>query len=99
MDPSLERLRVLLVRELREGKPDREPTIIIEQTGPGGPVHLYVIWSEWGELPVEDRAMVILKAYEEVEGTDKALEVTLALGLRAEEAPRFGIELTDLVGA
>lgn len=91
-DPVVEELKNRLIEELRSDAPSREPYIIIEEKGPGRPVYIYVIWAKWGELSFEERASIILSAYEEVEGVEQVLEVGMALGLRPDEAPRFGIE-------
>ncbi len=91
-DPTVEELKSHLIEELRSDGPGREPYIIIQEKGPGRPINLYVIWEKWGELSFEERASIILSAYEEVEGVEQVLEVGMALGLRPDEAPRFGIE-------
>lgn len=93
IDANMERLRRLLVEELQgSNAPGREPVIIIESESSKGPTHLYVIWSEWGDIPLDERSKVILNAFEEAMGIEFVLDVTLALGLRPDEAPRFGIE-------
>jgi hypothetical protein len=96
-DPTLESLKARLIQELREGSPGKEPHIIIEGGEFGRPVRLYVVWKEWGDMSLEDRSQIILSAYQEVEGIEKVLEVTLAMGLRPDEAPRFGLNIEEIL--
>ena len=79
------------------GQPDpsvAEPIIIetVDRLRPQQvPTHLYVIWSEWEDLPSRRRSEMIMDAYESVKGRTWALNVTLAMGLTPEEAQRLGI--------
>jgi hypothetical protein len=67
--------------------------VIVEEGGQGGrPIHLYVIWNDWGGLTLRERSEIIMDAYKEVKGDQAVLNVSVAMGLKAEEAKRMGIE-------
>ena len=68
-----------------------QPVILEERAGTGQPLHLYVIWDEWANLPQVERSEVIMDAFEDLFGQPKSLEVTVAMGLTAPEADRLGI--------
>ncbi len=53
--------------------------------------HVRVVWDQWGSLIEEERAAVIIQAYERVEGSQKADNISVALGIRSQEAAIFGI--------
>jgi hypothetical protein len=66
------------------------PNIIEEQT-PRGPIHVTVIWDEWRDLAAEQRGRIILDAYREALGEEKARTISIAMGLTPAEAMRLGI--------
>ncbi|MDQ2730731.1 MAG: hypothetical protein M3Y56_03650, partial [Armatimonadota bacterium] len=66
--------------------------IIVEESGPNSPVHLYVIWSDWAELNQQERSEIIMEAFEDVNGLENVLNVTVAMGLTPVEAKRMHIE-------
>ncbi len=68
-----------------------QPVIIEENAGANQPVHIYVIWDEWQQLPQLDRSEIIMDAYEERYGQQQSLNVTVAMGLTPTEADRLGI--------
>lgn len=88
--PGEEELRKLLEEELRDPQDNGEPEIIIEHPSPGT-IHLYVIWSRWGDLEQIVRSRVILDAFTEVRDEAEALQVTVAMGLTRSEADRMGV--------
>lgn len=69
------------------------PEIYIERRGGFRPVHLYVVWDEWGSLGQRERSEAILEAFERARGRDEALEVSVAMGLTQQESQRLGIPL------
>lgn len=73
-----------------------EPVIVLENQGQQTPAHLYVIWSEWGQLTQLERSEIALEAYREAKGSDLASHLRVALGLTAAEAERMGIEYAPL---
>lgn len=87
-------LKKRLIDEWRE-EPGPEPRPdIVEETEGDRTVHIYVTWDDWGTLSQEDRSEIIMDAYEEAAGPQKALEVTVAMGLSHREAKRMGITAT-----
>lgn len=66
---------------------------IIEQPGPSGALHLYVIWDKWAGIPQIERSEVILGAYKDVRGVEAAATVTVAAGLTKKEAKELGVHL------
>lgn len=91
---NTERLLELLYQEWRAQRPGEGEPLIIEESPRAGdrPNHLYVVWSEWGNLTPIERSRLILQAYEKYRGRDLATSVTLAMGLVPDEARRMGIE-------
>ena len=53
--------------------------------------HVYVIWDRWGDLDPEERTAVIIQAYENAEGVGTADNISVALGVRPQEARVFGL--------
>jgi len=90
--PEAEVLRKRLREEwARDEDNDEEPVIIEERDRPNQPSHLYVIWSDWSSLSIEERSEIILDVYEEIRGREAVLDVTVALGLTPLEAERMRI--------
>jgi hypothetical protein len=82
------------IRNPQEGM--AEPVIVLESQGQQAPNHLYVIWSEWGQLTQLERSEIALEAYSEAKGVSSARNIRVALGLTPEEAARMGIEYAPL---
>jgi len=88
------KLKDALVEEWRHPRSDRpQPLIAEEGGGPGQPIHLYVIWDEWAELDMQDRSEIIMDSYQEVRSPEKALEVTIAMGMTQAESEKFGLKI------
>ncbi len=89
--PLAEALLQRLVEEMRQpSELSSEPVLIVEER-PSHVVELYVVWSEWLGLSMEERSEIIMDAYETVHGTDQIRWVTLAMGVTPEEAPRYNV--------
>jgi hypothetical protein len=85
-------LEEALVQEWQDPRDDRREPLIIKDS-PGNKDHIFVIWSKWKDINMEDRCSTIMSAYKRVvENKADLLKVTLVMGLTPEEAPRFGIE-------
>lgn len=82
------------IRNPQEGM--AEPVIVLEAQGQQTPTHLYVIWSEWGQLTQLERSEIALEAYGEAKGVSSARNLRVALGLTPEEAARMGIEYAPI---
>ncbi|HEY3243641.1 MAG TPA: hypothetical protein VGM03_09840 [Phycisphaerae bacterium] len=91
-NPRSEGLRARLVEEWRQPREDVPEPIIVEESGPNKPTHLFVIWSDWGDFNQQERSEIIMDAYEEARGSDLVSLVTVAMGLTPTEAERMGIE-------
>jgi hypothetical protein len=89
--PEEEKLRTDLKAEMRNPKDTGEPEIVMDRPY-AGTVHLYVIWSEWGDLDQMIRSRIILDAYTEAFGKEECDKVTVAMGMTKEEAARFGLK-------
>ena len=76
-----------------------EPIIVMESQGQQVPNHLYIIWSEWGELTQLERSEIALEAYGQAKGRGVASNLRVALGLTPDEAKRMGIEYAPLEAA
>lgn len=92
---NTERLLELLYQEWRAQRAGEGEPLIIEESPRDGdrPNHLYVVWSEWGDLTPIERSRLIMQAYEKYRGRDLATSVTLAMGLTPDEARRINIQL------
>lgn len=91
---NMERLLDLLYQEWKAQRAGEGEPLIIEESPRDGdrPNHLYVVWSEWGDLTPIERSRLILQAYEKYRGRDLATSVTLAMGLMPDEARHMNIE-------
>ncbi len=89
--PLTETLLERLTEEMRHpSEQSVEPVIIFEEK-PSGVLELYVVWSDWVGLSMEERSEIIMDAYEEVYGLDRRRWVSMAIGVTPEEAPRYNI--------
>ncbi len=89
-----------LIEEIRSPQPGTaEPIIILESQGQQVPTHLYVIWSEWGQLTQLERSEIVLEAYKEAKGNGHASQLRVALGMTPAEAEQMGIEYAPLESA
>lgn len=85
-------LRERLVEEWRKAEDNnQEPIIIEERESAFQPIHLYVIWSDWGDLSLQDRSEIIMDAFERLRDTNDVLDVSVAMGLTPSEAERIGL--------
>ncbi len=66
--------------------------LIVEQLLPvTNSRHVRVVWDQWANLSEEERAAIIIQAYEKVEGSGAADNITIALGMRPREAAILGV--------
>lgn len=90
-----EELLKVLVEEFKNPSDNPSRPDILEEGGEGSkPLHLYVVWDEWADLPQEDRSDLIMDAFIRSEGEEKGYLVTVAMGLTHDEAKRMklGVE-------
>ncbi|MCU0654312.1 MAG: hypothetical protein MUF64_03170 [Polyangiaceae bacterium] len=86
-------MRQLLVEELKNPKPSGEPVIFLEGDGVRSGYHLFVVWNEWANLHQRQRSELILDAFDQVQGREESLKVTLAMGLTRSEALQAGLSV------
>lgn len=99
-NPIYEMFGQRLAEEMRSLQPGMaEPIIILESQIYQTPTHLYVIWSEWGQLTQLERSEIVLEAYRAAKGLVFAAALRVALGLMPEEAERLGIVYAPLEAA
>lgn len=67
------------------------PMFSVSPSGGSGPSRIYVIWHEWQGMDQIERSGIIMDAFKIARGEPAALQVTMAMGLTAEEAGRLGI--------
>ena len=85
-------LKDRLLNEWRSPDPNaRQPIILEEPARTSEPTHVYVIWDDWSDLDQVERSEIIMDAFEDRYGKDRACNVTVALGLTPAEAERMGI--------
>ena len=56
------------------------------------PIHLYIIWDDWADLPQRDRSEIIMDAYEATHEAPDVMRVTFAMGLTRAEASKAGLK-------
>ncbi len=88
--PRLSNLAERLANELKSNRECSQP-MIEEQDFPNGRLHVTVIGDDWDRLPLEERTVVILRAYELAEGRDYRSRIFLASGLTVPEAHAAGM--------
>jgi hypothetical protein len=56
------------------------------------PIHLYVIWEDWADIPASQRSEIVMDAAEAVMDKATLMQVTVAFGLTQQEADRLGLK-------
>jgi hypothetical protein len=85
-----------LVAEWSQPDPSAaQPVILEERTGPGGAVHVYVVWDAWATIEGIERSEIIMEAFIRRYGQDASSDVTVAMGLTPVEADRLRIPYKD----
>src|SRR5690554_2153673 len=87
--PQRDALFTELLQEWRHGGTSAEPIIVTEGGTENSPRHVYVVWGAWSELDQRQRSEIIMDAAEQLYGRDKALGITVAMGLTMDEAHRM----------
>lgn len=80
-----------LVDELRSEREAGQPRIEEQHFPKTNAVRVTVVWDKWAPLSDEDRAAIILQAYERVEGEEFRDRIALAIGLTVPEAYESGL--------
>ena len=80
-----------LARELKEGSESGQPVIDEQHFSRTGKIRASVFWDKWDGVPHEERAEIILRAYEKAEGSDVREQIALAVGLTFPEAVEAGM--------
>ena len=91
--PHKQALLTKLIQEWRTRTQGLVEPLILEENNVrySHATHLYIIWSDWGNLNQTDRSEIIMEAYEATHSPDELLSVTVAMGLTPEEAERMEI--------
>ncbi|GIK15400.1 MAG: hypothetical protein BroJett003_03640 [Planctomycetota bacterium] len=82
----------ILAEELRKegvSSTPEIPTIYEEELPYGAGLHVKVIWSRWGKVPLEERGAIILDAYEQAGMGQERKRILVAMGLTPDEAQRL----------
>jgi hypothetical protein len=80
-----------LANELKNSHESGQP-IIEEQVFPKtNLIRVTVIWDKWDPVPDDERAALILQAYEQAEGKDFRDRIALTIGLTVPEACDMGL--------
>ncbi len=80
-----------LASELKSAREGGQPRIEEQHFPKTGAVRVTVLWDKWAPLPDEERSVVILRAYEQVEGEEFRDRIALAIGLTIPEAYESGM--------
>jgi hypothetical protein len=86
-----ERLVKRLRRELASPSDEGQPLIIERNVPAAKSRHVHVIWDDWQGITDEERTTIIVEAYSQEEGDEKASDITIALGVTPEEAVVLGL--------
>ena len=80
-----------LAHELKQSHDAGQPVIHEHHFSRTGKMRVTVLWDQWDDVPHEERAEIILKAYENAEGTDFREKIALAVGLTFPEGFEAGM--------
>jgi hypothetical protein len=80
-----------LAHELKQGGDSGQPMIDEQHFPRTGKIRASVFWDKWDGVPHEDRADIILRAYEKAEGKEVRDRIALAVGLTIPEAVEAGM--------
>ena len=80
-----------LAQELKQGGESGQPVIDEQHFPRTGKIRASVYWDKWEGVPHEDRADIILRAYEKAEGQEVRDRIALAVGLTIPEAVEAGM--------
>ncbi len=69
-----------------------QPLILEEEIRGSSRFRVYVLWDRWDSVKDDERAQIILEAYQRAGGTEKMLNVSAALGVTSLEAKQLGIQ-------
>ena len=82
-----------LIKEWKnQNSTNDQPVILEEVQQPYPTIHLFVIWDDWKDMEQTERSEIILDAFKEIRGEQKALDVTVSMGLTTNEAQRMKIQ-------
>lgn len=79
-----------LAAELRQQQRTQQPFVYVNDVAQTGTLHVTVVWDEWRDLTIHERAQVILDAFAEHDRTTVG-HITIAIGVTGEEARRLGL--------
>jgi hypothetical protein len=89
-------LREQILQELSGGSVPQPPIIYEIPLQPSDTLHVIVVWDKWADVPAQDRADLIMQAYQEFDSlhpevNPKAPSITLVMGTTWQEADRLGV--------
>lgn len=84
-------LVMALVEELKSNRESGQPVIHEHHFSRTGKMKVTVLWDRWENVPHEERAEIIRKAYTEVDGADCEAKLALLVGLTFPEAYEAGM--------
>src|SRR5262249_55048613 len=79
-----------LAAELKASSAAGQP-LIEEEEYRTGAIRVQVIWDKWDHVPLEERSLIILRAYELAGEMEKKERITLVTGLTVPEAHASGL--------
>lgn len=80
-----------LAHELAQSSESGQPVIDEQHFPSTGRARVTVLWDKWDDVPHEERAGIILDAYEKAEGQAAREAIALAVGLTFPEAEEAGM--------
>jgi hypothetical protein len=88
--PLSQDLAEKLSQELKSNRESGQP-LVYERELRANRFSVTVIWDEWDHIPLEERAAIILRAYELAEDASYPEKIALATGLTVPEATAAGM--------
>src|SRR5947209_5250878 len=80
-----------LANELKHDRESGQPVIDEQHFPTTDKIRVNVLWDKWDDVPHEDRADIILRAYGTAEGKESRDKIALAVGLTFPEAYESGM--------
>ena len=80
-----------LAEELTATKGHPLPLIVERHVRGTRSRHIWVVWDRWGDFTEEERTEIIVLAYTRVEGVEAAENISIASGVRPQDAAVFGL--------
>jgi len=91
--PDHQAMLEIMIRHLKDkGGDEKFPRIIEDENSLTKSMNVYVFWDRFGSMTIQERAELILEAYENAKGQAEALRISVAMGLTPLEEQTLGLD-------